>query len=117
MSHNLLQGRKGEDLAFTYLKNKGFRIKAKNWRHRHKEIDLIAEYEGTLVIAEVKTRQNNSYGRPEEFVSRTKQRFLIQAANSYIRGINWWGETRFDVISITLEPKVIIEHFEAAFYP
>ena len=39
--HNEL-GKLGEQIAADYLRNKGFRIIARNWRFKQKEVDIIA---------------------------------------------------------------------------
>lgn len=118
MSHNLEQGRKGEDLALDYLRRKGWQIKARNWRYRKKEIDLIfTESDSQLIFVEVKARASDRYGRPEEFVQRSKQRFLIEAANAYAQKINWPGAIRFDVVAILFHPQFELKHLAGAFYP
>ena len=53
--HNEL-GKKGEEIAAQYLSEKGYEILERNWRNRHKEIDIIAKDGNELVIVEVKTR-------------------------------------------------------------
>ena len=47
--HNDL-GKIGEELAVNYLIEKGYEILERNWRNKHKEIDIIAKDGGTLVI-------------------------------------------------------------------
>ena len=39
--HNEL-GKQGEEIAAQYLVGKGYEIVERNWRNRHKEIDIIA---------------------------------------------------------------------------
>ena len=39
--HNEL-GKQGEEIAAQYLIEKGYEILERNWRNRHKEIDIIA---------------------------------------------------------------------------
>ena len=106
----------GEDLAVNYLINKGYQILERNWRSGHKEIDIIAREEDTLVIVEVKTRKSNTYGEPDIAVGVMKQRMLIWAADAYVRYKNLDVDVRFDIISIVItdkEPE--IEHIEDAF--
>ena len=62
--HNDL-GKMGEDLAVQYLTDKGYEILERNWRNKHKEIDIIAKDGETLVIVEVKTRQSDDHGEPD----------------------------------------------------
>ena len=112
------RGRKGEELALHELAKKGYRVLERNWRCRMGEIDLICMDNGTLVIVEVKLRANDFFGNPEEFVTKSKQKKLIKAADFYIKENNIFWETRFDIIAIIENPNELkVEHFEGAFYP
>lgn len=111
-------GKLGEELAVKYLIDKGYEILERNWRNRHKEIDIIAKDGEELVIVEVKTRQTDEYGEPDIAVTKQKQRRLIDAANAYLFRTNLEIETRFDIISIIFKDgKPVIEHIEDAFLP
>ncbi len=119
MAHNQRLGNIGENIAAAYLQGKGYRIVKRNWRYLKKEIDIIAEKEDELVIVEVKTRQGTSVLLPGDLVTHAKQRYLINAADAYIR---WHGvekETRFDVIIVNFpgNGEYEIEHIPQAFYP
>ncbi len=114
--HNEL-GARGEDEAVNFLIKNGYRIKERNWRFAKAEIDIIAENDEWLVMAEVKTRSNDAFGSPEEFVSKVKQKHLIRAANRYLELYPTDKDTRFDIISIVIEPKFLLEHIPEAFYP
>ena len=116
--HNEL-GKLGEEIAVNYLIGKGYEILERNWRNRHKEIDIIAKDGEELVIVEVKTRQSDDYGEPFIAVSRQKQTRLIYAANAYIFQCNLDCNTRFDIISIVYNDgsNPSIEHIEDAFLP
>jgi putative endonuclease len=111
-------GREGETIASTFLIEKGYSIKEKNWRFRNDEIDIIAESADFVVVTEVKTRSGNYFGEPEVFVNRAKQKNLIRAAQAYVEKYNIDKEIRFDIVSIIkTKEKVVIEHIENAFYP
>jgi putative endonuclease len=97
--HNEI-GKKGERLAADFLCKAGYKIIMCNWRYRHKEIDIIARDSDYLVIVEVKLRSTDYFGDPSEFVTKKKQRFLIEAAEAYLRTIADEPEVRFDIISI-----------------
>ena len=115
--HNEL-GKLGEEIAANYLVGKGYEILERNWRNRHKEIDIIAKDGDELVIVEVKTRQHDDYGEPFVAVSLAKQSRLIAAANAYIFKSNLDINTRFDIISIVFnDGNPAIEHIEDAFLP
>lgn len=111
-------GTKGEELAATFLQNKGYLILEKNWRFKNLEADIIATVSSMLVIAEVKTRKSNYFGEPETFVNKQKQKNLIKAAQEYIQRNQLDLEVRFDIISIILgDSQMKINHIEDAFYP
>lgn len=107
-------GENGEILAQEFLKTKGYTILFTNWRHKHSEIDIIAQDGKVVVFVEVKTRNNSSFGNPEDFVDKNKMKKMHQAADAYIEQFDWQGELRFDIIAI--EKNNVITHFEDAFY-
>jgi putative endonuclease len=116
-SHNEI-GAKGELLASEYLRQKGFRVVAMNWRYRHKEVDIIAYDHEKLVIVEVKLRSTNYFGDPSEAVTLKKQRFLIEAAEAYLETLKSAPEVRFDIISILANgDRYTYEHIDDAFVP
>ena len=115
--HNEL-GKKGEDIAAQYLSEKGYEILERNWRNRHKEIDIIAKDGNELVIVEVKTRQNDEHGEPDLAVTLPKQTRLIDSANAYMFQNNLDINTRFDIISIVFkDERPVIDHIQDAFLP
>ena len=115
--HNEL-GKRGEEMAVQYLTEKGYEILERNWRNTHKEIDIIAKDGECLVVVEVKARQSDEYGDPDNAVTRQKQWRLISAANAYLFQNKLDSDTRFDIISIVFkDDEPIIEHIEDAFLP
>jgi putative endonuclease len=104
----------GEEEAVAYLKRNGYSILERNWRYKHLEIDIIAKKGETLVIVEVKSRKNDTFGEPEIFVNKRKQQFLITAANSYVLERDLDYEVRFDIVALTGSE---VKHIEDAFYP
>ncbi|MCO6499000.1 MAG: YraN family protein [Vicingus serpentipes] len=115
--HNTL-GVKGEQLAVDYLIQQGYQIIAANWQQHKFEIDVIAQDGGELVIVEVKTRATNFFGAPEEAVTPSKIKHLVEGANHYIETNEIDLECRFDVIAIVLNGiSQEINHIKNAFYP
>lgn len=110
--------RKGETLAARHLEGQGLRILKRNWRFKHKEIDIIAENDRFLVIAEVKTRSSDYHVLPREMVPPRKQRFLIAAAQAFIMHHRVQKECRFDVVIVYLSAnRQRIEYIPDAFQP
>ena len=115
--HNEL-GKIGEKLAAEYLINKGYEILAQNFYFDKAEIDIIAKKDNnTLVVVEVKTRNSDFFGDPQDFVTPSKIKLLVKAANEYVISNDLDTEVRFDIITV-IKNKTIekMEHFENAFY-
>ncbi len=98
-------GKKGEKLVLHYLESLGYTIRLQNFRTRLGEIDIIAEDNATLVFVEVKTRSGESFGRPLDSITRTKQIQLSKVALEYMgRQGNHDCPARFDVVGVVLAP-------------
>ena len=111
-------GAQGEDIAIDYLRRKGYVILDRNWRSGHREIDIVARKDDTVVFVEVKARANAFYGNPEDAVTRRKMHLLVLAADAYLRYNAIDLEVRFDVITITgTTGKPYIRHYERAVRP
>ena len=109
----------GEQAALRILKHKGHEILHTKWRERHLEVDIISSVQNSVVFTEVKTRSNLHFGTPDSFVSKKKQSHLIKCANAWCYKENYFGELRFDIISIYInkQHKIIsCEHLEDAYY-
>jgi len=115
-SHNDL-GILGENIAASYLLKHGYRVLARNFVFQKAEIDIIARKDQMLVIVEVKTRNSDFFGDPQSFVTASKIKLLIKAANEYIVMNDIELEVRFDIIAILKNQHLeTIEHIENAFY-
>ncbi|MFH2142153.1 MAG: YraN family protein [Bacteroidota bacterium] len=111
-------GEFGEQLAVKHLQKNGYLILNTNWRFVHKEIDIVAKKEDTIIFVEVKSRADDFFENPQDSVNMKKQRNLIDAAESYIETYDINLESRFDIIAIIKNNnKYIIEHIEDAFHP
>jgi putative endonuclease len=111
-------GNKGESVAAEFLAQKGYKILCKNWYCYNREIDIIAQYEDTVVFVEVKTRKFGSIISAKESITNKKQKLLVDAANLFLQKNNIDLESRFDIICISYQNnQTVIEHIENAFYP
>ena len=105
-------GSEGETQAHEYLKRKGYRWRASNFRTRWGEIDLVMEDGSTLVFVEVKRRLDQQFGPPEETITRAKRRHMTMAALLYVQTSGLTGRMmRFDVV--TLSPAGVHHHRNA----
>ncbi len=96
----------GETLAIEYFIKNGYKLIHKNWRKGHWELDLIVSKNDILHFVEVKTKTSNKYGYPEDEVTVSKFRYLTSAAEEYIYENRNWKRIQFDILAITLEPKL-----------
>ena len=115
-----LLGPWGEALAAEYLRKKGCRIEAMNYRTRLGEIDIIAANRRYLIFCEVKLRKTADFAAAREFVDARKQQRLRTTALVYLSQHETNLQPRFDVIEIyapngtaTKQPQ--INHMEDAF--
>jgi len=95
-----LRGRRAEGLAAWWLRLKGYRLMARNFRSGAGEIDLIASRGGILAMVEVKTRDDLSSAsealgaRQRARIARAAEAFLQQRPNLARLSV------RFDVILV-----------------
>lgn len=116
-AHNEL-GKEGEDEAVRFLERQGYQIRHRNWRSGRKELDIVAEHQGELIVVEVKTRRDQRFGTPEESIGEAKIRRIVSSTDAYLRKYSIDLPVRFDIISITgTELPLEIEHIINAFYP
>ena len=111
MARHNITGNLGEQMAADYFTEKGYRILHRNWRHSHWEIDIIADFKNILHFIEVKTRRTNTFGFPEDDVSKTKMKYLMTSAEEFLHQNPVWKMIQFDILSITLH-----ENYSADFY-
>lgn len=113
--HNEL-GKKGEELAVTFLEEKGYVIVARNFRYQKAEVDIIARKEGVLAVIEVKTRSSPNFGAPEDFVKRKQITSLVSAIDYFVNDHDLDVDVRFDIIAIVKGSSgTEVQHFEDAF--
>ena len=95
-------GSEKENLAVSYLTEQNVKILAQNFYFRGGEIDLIAKDGEYICFIEVKYRRSNKFGTPEEAVTTSKQKKIIQGARVYLYQNRYPADTpcRFDVISV-----------------
>ncbi len=114
------RGNWGEERAVLYLRLHGYKIVERNFRCRQGEIDIIARKGDVVAFVEVKQRKNADFGEAREFVTYSKQRRVIAAAELWLLKTGCELQPRFDVIEVyapegtnTLLPE--INHIENAF--
>ena len=115
-SHNEL-GKIGEQLAVELLESKGYEIIARNFVFQKAEIDIIAKHENMMICVEVKTRNSDFFGDPQDFVTTAKIKNLVKAMDAFLLESDISLETRFDIIAVLKNKKIEqLTHYEDAFY-
>lgn len=117
-------GKRGEQVACRYLESLGHTIVERNWRHSHKEVDIISLSEGKVLhIVEVKSKTEPVVAKPELSVNAEKMRNLAAAARGYLRsaGRRYLPtdlEVVFDVVSVVFSDRgARVEYFPQAYIP
>ncbi|WP_226063576.1 YraN family protein [Kaistella polysaccharea] len=110
-------GNLAEQLATSFLEEKGYKILCRNYRYQRAEIDIIAFFMNQIIIVEVKARGTDLFIAPEEAVTKTKIKSLVLAADQYMKQNDFPQEVRFDIISVLPDQrgKLKITHLEDAF--
>ncbi len=110
------RGRTAEARAANWLRRRGYRIVARNYRVRGGEVDLIVRKAETLCFIEVKARTPGSYIQALESIHPGQIRRIIRAAQIYLLSNPHDGPCRFDLL--LLDRKAghwQIRHFPDAF--
>ena len=110
-------GETGERIAERWLKRHGWRIMQRRFRSGHRDIDLIAEKDGTVAVVEVKARRAAQFGDPVEAVNWRKRRELTRSAQVWISRHGRLNDSyRFDVIGVLIcDDGARVRHVENAF--
>jgi putative endonuclease len=111
MTHDVLpgleraaRGRTGEQVAASFLEERGYRVLARNQRTPLGELDLVCGMSSQVVVVEVKARSGDEYGSALEAIGPRKARRLRAAAM-------WWlcdkgllpCSIRFDAVLVALD--------------
>ncbi len=111
-------GRWGEDAALRYLNDQGYQLLARNWRTREGEIDLVMEQDLVIVFVEVKTRNTDLFGSPEDGITVGKQKRLRKTCLAFLQANGYEDrDWRIDVVAIEAERLgeiTRLDHYENA---
>lgn len=110
-------GDRGEGAAARFLKKRGMKITARNYRCGRHEVDIIAFDGDCAVFVEVKTRSENSVvDGYYAALSQSKKRGVKHCAKRFLASVrprpaSW----RYDVVDVRISEnsgKETISHFE-----
>ncbi|HID92220.1 TPA: YraN family protein [Candidatus Gracilibacteria bacterium] len=109
----------GENQAVEFLEKLGYRILQQNFCIRGGEIDIIAKDGEIFIFVEVKTRNNQSFGIPEESISPQKLKFIQRSISLYLKQRHlseFDTDFRIDLIAIeSMKELSEIRHYKNAF--
>jgi putative endonuclease len=111
---HLRVGTRGEEDAYFFLRKRGYKIVARNYRtpRCRGEIDLIGWDDDVLCFIEVKTRTSRDVKPPEAAVDRHKRREVAEVAREYLRRLPPSCQWRFDIVSVYYESRAPRPQFE-----
>ncbi|MGR9051061.1 MAG: YraN family protein [Gammaproteobacteria bacterium] len=90
-----------EEAACAFLVAEGLRPVCRNYRCRLGELDLVMEDGGSLVVVEVRYRNNDRYGGAPASITPQKQTRIVAATRHYLSCHKTQRPIRFDVVAIT----------------
>ena len=101
-------GAYGEDVAARLLtEERGMVLLDRNWRCAEGELDLVLRDGSVVVVCEVKTRRDASFGTPLEAVTPAKVARLRRLAARWLREHSVSvREVRIDLVGIDLSKPV-----------
>lgn len=112
-------GDKGEEEVVKYLKKRGCKICARNYRKPYGELDIVADDGQHLIFVEVKTRHTNPMTMGTDAVDSRKIRRIVKTASAYLLENKLDRFCRFDVAEVYLDSRklkpVKINYIENAF--
>ena len=110
-------GKLAEDMAAEFLVRKNYRILARNFRYQKAEIDIVAEFNGIIVVTEVKARSYNTLIEPQEDVTTKKIKSIVMCSDFFMNERKIDKEVRFDIITVLPDEQGVLQlnHIEDAF--
>jgi putative endonuclease len=97
-------GKAGEQMAAEWLEQHGFHLISRNWKFARYEVDIIASRDEILHFIEVKSRHDDLFGNPEDWVDRRKGRHLLTVGEAFQDKYPVWKQVQYDILSILLTP-------------
>ncbi|MBI1395103.1 MAG: YraN family protein [Betaproteobacteria bacterium] len=99
-------GRDAEDLALAHLSSRGLVLRARNYRCRFGEIDLVMTDGATLVFVEVRRRTNPRFATAAESITQQKRSRLIATAGHYLAQARVDSPCRFDAVLVDRDGRI-----------
>jgi putative endonuclease len=101
---NLDRGKEGEEVAWRYLRRRGYTLLARNYRAPGGEVDLVVEKGKVLAFVEVKARDGATAEEALEAVDERKRERMARAARHFLHRYRGRATVfRFDVVAVLME--------------
>lgn len=102
-------GARIEKQAEQWLKDRGVKVVARNFRSRFGEIDMIGLDRNFLVFFEVRYRSREKFGGAAASVDRRKQQKLWKTAEYYLATHHRAAAypCRFDVVAVSIHNELL----------
>lgn len=112
---NRQKGTTGEEKAAKLLQEKGYTIIDQNNSTKWGELDLIVSKDNILIFVEVKLKQTEDLGTPEEMIGRQKLSQVRRTAEMYLLNnpdiASKFDKYQIDAICIVSESGRV-DHYE-----
>jgi putative endonuclease len=111
------RGARAEQLAATFLAQRGLQVLTRNYRCRYGEIDLIVRDGEILCFVEVRARSDAAFSPAIATIRDVKRRRILKAAAHFL-AYAWRGgkcACRFDVVTVEGTDSPITEWWRGAF--
>jgi putative endonuclease len=95
-------GKSGEQMAAEWLIVSGFQLISRNWRFGRYELDIIATRNDVLHFIEVKSRRDDHFGNPEDWVNWKKGKHMLTAGVAFQEKYPKWVQIQYDILAILL---------------
>lgn len=100
-------GKQAEEVAAEFLKSKGYKILAMNWRRPSCEIDIVASLKQgfnkpkKVHFFEVKYRKGDEQGSGIDYITPGKHKQMEFAARVWVSENNYAGDYELGAIEVT----------------
>lgn len=109
-------GIEAEQRAATLFERAGFRVLQRNYHCRTGELDIVAQRQELLVVAEVRLRTRDDFGGAAGSITHEKRRRIVRATRNLLRRQPALAQlyVRFDILLLS-GPDGAVEWIKAAF--
>lgn len=107
-------GSQAESVAACFLQQKGYDIRAMNWRTRYCEIDIVAERNKCICFVEVKYRKQSVQGTGFDYITKSKLKRMRFAAELWVSENQWSGDYGLAAVEVS-GSDFIVTGFESGF--